>query len=148
MKTQFPITGRNLLCAILAGLSLATVPVAGFCADKFPFGQELLLDAARMGRVKRVPMLVVEADGRATIQLWCKDARANVQIGDGTIHIEPGPLPDAFPQYMSSGQCSPERMSADVETLTAFAQVTEWRVQGGALVLNGPKSFRFRPSDH
>jgi hypothetical protein len=49
---------------------------------------------------------------------------------------------------MSDGQCTPERMQADADTLAALAQVTAWRRQGRLIVLLGPTPLKFRPSDH
>ena len=49
---------------------------------------------------------------------------------------------------MSAGQCTPERMQADEELLGALIQVTGWRRQGDGIVLEGPKTLKFRPSDH
>jgi heat shock protein HslJ len=49
---------------------------------------------------------------------------------------------------MSDGQCSPERMAADVELLNALSQATQWQKADGVVTLKGPSSLRFRPSDH
>ena len=137
-----------IVCSIIAtGLSLlASGP--GHAADQFPFDQELVLDAAPMRPAKRVPILTVAPDGNATIDLWCKTVRARVELADAAIKIEPGPLPEGLPEMMSNGQCTPPRMQADQDTLAALAQVTAWRKQGGALVLAGPMTLKFRPSDH
>ena len=47
---------------------------------------------------------------------------------------------------MGAGQCTPQRLQADEDMLAALAQVTAWRKQGGALVLAGPKTLKFRPA--
>jgi hypothetical protein len=39
-------------------------------------------------------------------------------------------------------------MQADQDLLTAFSQVTSWRSQGNALVLEGPKTLKFRPASN
>ena len=70
---------------------------------------------------------MVSANGGATIDLWCKTVQSRVDVSDTAIRVEPGPLPDALPQYMSDGQCTPERMQADQSTLAEMAQVTGWR---------------------
>lgn len=113
-------------------------------ADPFPFDRELLLDAAPMRPVKRVPILTVAPDGNAIIDLWCKTVRARVELSDSAIRIDPAPLPEALPAVMSNGQCSPARMDADMDLLAALTQVTGWSKQGGAIVLAGPKQLRFR----
>ena len=138
------IAGRHLIaCAALAaGLQLASGPVSS--ADPFPFDQELLLDAAPMRPGKRMPSLTVTANGDATLDLWCKSVNARVELADATIKIEPGPLPEALPAMMGADQCTPQRMRADEDMLATLAQMTAWRQQGGALVLVGPKTLKFR----
>jgi hypothetical protein len=64
------------------------------------------------------------------------------------IKIEPGPLPEDLPAMQSAGQCTPERVKADEEILAALSQVTAWRRQGEAIVLEGAMTLRFRASDH
>jgi heat shock protein HslJ len=132
---------------VAAGLAFAAV-VSAAAAGEFPFDQDLLLDTAPMPPVKRVPVLEVASDGSATIFLWCQTVRGRVQLSDSAIRIEPGPLPDGLPRYMSDGQCTPERMQADLATLAALTQVTGWRRQGQALVLLGLTTLKFWPSDH
>jgi heat shock protein HslJ len=143
------IAGRHsIVRSVLGALLLLLSSGLASTADQFPFDQELVLDAAPMRPAKRVPILTVAPDGSATIDLWCKTVTARVELSDAAIKIEPGALPDALPEMMSEGQCTPPRMQADADMLAALAQVTEWRLQGGALVLTGPKTLTFRPSDH
>jgi hypothetical protein len=131
-----------LALGLLAGSSLTRA------ADRFPFGQTLMLDAAPMLPVKRVPILTVEENGEATIGLWCKTVRARAELSDGAMRIEPGPLPEDLPPYMVDGQCTDERMNADQGTLAALAQVNGWRREGGAIVLTGATPLKFRPSSN
>jgi heat shock protein HslJ len=143
---------------IVATFCLLVLPLiaAGFggvaqAAAEFPFDREMLLDVAPMRPVKRVPIITVSADGRATIDLWCRTVAARMQIDGNAIRIETAPLPEALPQYMSAGQCSEARMAADNDLLAALAQVTEWQSKGDGLVLSGPdlpKPMRFRASSH
>jgi heat shock protein HslJ len=135
---------RGVLGAVL--LLLASGP--GSPADQFPFDQELVLDAAPMRPAKRVPILSVMPDGNASIDLWCKTVTARVELSDAAIKIEPGPLPEGLPEMMSEGQCTSARLGADADMLAALVQMTAWRMQGSALVLEGPKTLKFRPSDH
>jgi len=140
------VAGWSLfVCGVAAALLLTLGVRPGRAADPFPFDQELLLDVAPMPSVKRAPILSVSQSGNATIDLWCKTVAGRVTFADSDIHIEAGPLPDALPQYMSDGQCTPERMQADAATL---ARVTAWRRQGRLIVLVGPTPLKFRPSDH
>lgn len=137
-------------CLMICGLMSAALWLGGpaHAQAEFPYDRVLLLDVAPMRPLKRVPILTVAADGSATIELWCRTANARVQISDNAIKIEAAPLPEALPQYMSEGQCSDARVQADTEMLEALAQVTEWRLQGGAVVLSGPAVLRFLPSSH
>jgi hypothetical protein len=142
------IAGRPTIawCVLAVGLLVACFPSRA--AERFPFDQELLLDVRPMPPAKRVPVLMVAPNCAATIDLWCKTVKGRVQLSDTAIRIEPEPLPDGLPQYMIDGQCTPERMQADETTLAALAQVTAWRRQGRAVVLVGPTTMRFTPSDH
>jgi hypothetical protein len=132
----------------LAAILLLLTCGMGVPAEPFPFDQELLLDAAPMRPGKRMPVLAVEPNGNGRIDLWCRTVPARVEISDATIKIEPGPLLERLPEMMSAGQCTPERMQADEELLGALIQVTGWRRQGDGIVLEGPTTLKFRPSDH
>jgi hypothetical protein len=121
---------------------------AGVWAEPFPFDQELLLDAAPIRPGKRMPILTVEPNGSAKIDLWCRTVSARIEISDAAVKIEAGALPEGQPEMLSAGQCTPERMQADEELLGALIQVTGWRRQGDSIVLEGPRTLKFRPSDH
>ena len=133
--------------AVAAVLILSTCS-AGVPAETFPFDRELLLDAPPMRPGKRMPILVVEQNGNARIDLWCKTVPARVEISDAAIKIEAGPLPEDMPAMQSAGQCTPERIQADEEFLAALTQVTDWRRAGDGVVLEGLKTLKFRGSDH
>ena len=141
------IVQRSLTAAAFCAVVLGSAVAA---AQQFPFDQVLVLEAPRIGPLKRVPVMTIEADGRASIDLWCKTVPALLQVGGAQIKIETAPLPDALPLYMSSGQCSPERMQADVDLLSALTQATDWQRQGDRIVLTGPGGapLRFRLSTH
>ena len=132
---------RGGAAAVLVFLSLCGVAVA---AEPFPFGQELLLDAAPMRPGKRMPILTVEANGEARIDLWCRTVPARVEIADMAMKIEAAPLPEELPAMQGAGQCTPERMQADGDLLIALAQVTGWRREDDAIVLVGATPLRFR----
>ena len=97
---------------------------------------------------KRMPILTVEQNGNARIDLWCRTVPAHVEISDTAIKIEPGPLPEGLPEMLSAGQCTPERIQADEEMLAALTQAASWHREGEGVVLEGPKTFKFRASDH
>lgn len=138
--------GRQIFaCAALAAILSSGRATA---ADQFPFDQELLLDAAPMQPAKRMPILTIEPNGNAKIDLWCRTLPARVEISDATIKIEAGPLPENLPAMQSAGQCTAERMQADEEMLAALVQVTGWRREGEGVVLEGSREMKFRVSDH
>jgi hypothetical protein len=139
-----PAVVRGVVAAIL----ILSMCGAGVAADTFPFDRELLLDAAPMRPGKRMPILAVESNGNARIDLWCRTVPARVEIADAAIKIEAGPLPEDMPAMQSAGQCTPERVQADEEFLAALTQVSSWRQAGDEIILEGPKTFKFRGSDH
>jgi hypothetical protein len=144
----FCCRAKVIACGALGALLLWLSASPGSAADPFPFDQELLLDAAPMRPAKRMPVLTIEPNGDATIDLWCKTVTAHVDLSDAAIRIESAPLPEALPEMMGNGQCTPERIQADQDLLGALTQVTGWRLQGSAVVLSGPMTLTFRPSDH
>ena len=135
---------RGAFAAMLLPLSCGV----GAAAEPFPFDRELLLDAAPMRPGKRMPILNVESNGNARIDLWCRTIPARVEISDASVKIELGPLPDGLPEMQSAGQCTPERMQADEELISALAQVSGWRRENSGVLLEGPKALKFRLSDH
>ncbi|MGN6572222.1 MAG: hypothetical protein ACTHLO_12485, partial [Pseudolabrys sp.] len=141
MTLSVPAVRRFRAAASLALTLALFTPTIATAAD-FPFDQQLMLDTAPMGKVRRVPSITIGADGSAQLQLWCKTASAQVAVNAGAIQIAPAPLPEALPQYMSDGQCSPERMAADADLLNVLAQVTGWQQAGGVVTLVGPTALR------
>lgn len=143
------IAGWHIIaCAAFAAGLLLLACDPGRAADQFPFDQELVLDAAPLRPAKRVPILTVTPDGKATIDLWCKSVGGKVEIADTAIKIEADPLLEALPDMMSDGQCTSQRLQADQDLLAALVQVTSWRMQDGALVLAGAKPLKFRPASN
>ena len=53
------------------------------------------------------------------IDLWCKTVARQVEFTDAAIKIEADPLPEALPEMMSDGQCTPQRLQADQDLLAA-----------------------------
>ena len=135
---------RGSISAVLFFLTCG----AGAPAEPFPFDQEFLLDAPPMRPGKRMPLLTVEPNGNAKIDLWCRTVSARIEISDEAMKIETGALPEGQPEMMSAGQCTPERMQADEELLATFGQITGWRRAEEGIVLEGPKPLKFRASDH
>jgi hypothetical protein len=108
----------------------------------------LILQAKPIRPAKRLPMLTVETDGRAMIDLWCKSVPAQVEISTDAIRITAAPLPPELPAMMAQGQCTPERVAADEFTLSMLTQATGWRRRGDGVELIGPQTLVFQPSDH
>jgi heat shock protein HslJ len=122
-------------CAI--GIAVFLLSICGAAADSaFPFGHELLLDARPMKGSKRVPALDIRDNGAAEIDLWCNSVQGQIVVSSDTISITTG--------EMTGRQCEPERMRGDDDMLSALSQVTNWRLQGDTLILNGPRTMRFR----
>lgn len=142
------MTGYAFVRGAVAAVLVLLACGAGVPAETFPFDRELLLDAAPMRPGKRMPILSVEANGNARIDLWCRTVPARVEISDAAIKIEAGPLPEDFPTMQSAGQCTPERAQADEEFLATLTQMNDWRRVGDGIVLEGPKTLKFHASDH
>ena len=121
-----------LVLAVFAGSSLA----ASATEASFPFGSELVLDAAPVPGSKRVPMIEIDANGAASIYLWCASVRGSANVVADSISILPTtPLPS---------QCTPEQISRDAGLLAQLAQMTTWRRQDDEIDLIGVTTLRFR----
>jgi hypothetical protein len=144
-------TARRFAVAMVLSMNAVMLTGVVAFAQSFPLGQALMLDAPRIGTIKRVPVITTEPDGTATIDLWCKTVAARLTAEGATLRIETAPLPEALPQYMMTGQCSDERLQADVATLTALTQVTQWQRRGDHILLSGldgSAPLRFSLSSH
>ncbi len=116
-------------------------PTPAAAAERgFPYNTELVLDARPMRGSKRVPMLVIGAQGETTIEAWCNTVKAQMVVAADTVTILTGSKTDQ--------QCAAERMRGDDELLAALTEVTNWRRDGDVLTLRGPKTLRFRTLTH
>jgi hypothetical protein len=121
-----------LVCSALSVVAISPARAAG----PFPFGTELVLDAAPMHGTKRMPMLEIDDSGVTSIDLWCTSVQAQSTVGtDGTITIVPG--------ASQPSQCTPERESLDQELIAALAGATGWRRNGDLIELSGASTLRF-----
>jgi META domain len=102
----------------------------------FPFDRDLMLDVAPMPGSKRVPIIEIDANGAASIDLWCASLRGQASVGEDSISIVPGP--------MEPKQCPADRQSGDENLLAALAQVTNWKRSGNVIELRGATTLRFR----
>jgi hypothetical protein len=154
MEGLRPVGGS--FCMMLAALAMiATGIVHGWTGraqaaePRFPFDQELLLETAPIPPAKRKPSITVSTRGMATLDLWCKSVSGQVELSDVAIRIVPAPLPEAMPQFMSPGQCTPQRMAADESLLASLAAVSGWQRRGEAVVLTGTGTpLKFYLSTH
>jgi heat shock protein HslJ len=124
---------------IRIGIALALAGVASMPATaqpEFPFDRDLVLEARAMRGSKRLPVLSVEANGRAQIDLWCKRGQGQATIAGDTITIAVGTMKDE--------PCSPERAQADEDMIAALSQATNWSQRGDVVTLTGAKPLRFR----
>jgi hypothetical protein len=126
--------------------SAALWPAAA--GEDFPFGSELILDAAPMHGSKRIPMLEIEDDGTASIDLWCTSLHAQAMIADDSITIVPGQPASLIPGKPAGSDaqapCDPDRQSSDAALLSELTQVTKWRRNGDHVELSGGATLRFR----
>jgi hypothetical protein len=106
------------LFAFVFAMGIAPAPAS----EPFPFGTALMLDAAPLRGSKRIPMIEIQENGTASIDLWCASARAQAIVGDNSITIAPGDL--------QSPQCDPERQARDEKLLAALAQWRAYRTVG------------------
>lgn len=134
MHRPWPTNARAI--TVLAACALTMSSAARAVEQGFPFGRELLLDAAPMKGSKRVPMLEIDEKGIADIDLWCSSVKGQMVVAGDTITILTGNKTDR--------SCPPERAQADDEVLSALNQVTNWRREGDTLILIGGRTMRFR----
>jgi heat shock protein HslJ len=128
----------NIKASVLVLIAIQVAGVFPVQANgTFPFGSELILDAAPMHGTKRMPIIEIDDNGATSIDLWCTSVQAQATVGaDGTITIVPG--------ASSPAQCTPERESLDQELIAALAGATGWRRNGDLIELSGSTTLRFR----
>jgi hypothetical protein len=155
MEGLRPVGGLFCMTLAAALALIATGAVHGWTGraqaaePRFPFDQELLFETAPIPPAKRKPSITVSTRGMATLDLWCKSVTGQVELSDVAIRIMPGPLPEAMPQFMSPGQCTPQRMAADESFLASLAAVSGWQRRGEAVVLTGSGTpLKFYLSTH
>jgi heat shock protein HslJ len=102
----------------------------------FPYDRDLVFEARAMRGSKRLPVLSIEQNGRAQIDLWCKRGTGQVAISADAVTITIGAMNDE--------PCSAERTQADEDMLAALSQVTGWSRKGDVVTLAGARPLRFR----
>jgi hypothetical protein len=129
----------KLLAAAAVLLLAATAPAPAQGA--FPFDQEMLLEVKPMPGSRRVPMMEIHAGGRASVDLWCHSAIADVAISGNEIKFN----------FLSAKaeNCTPERGELDEVMGKALSEVTNWSRKNDIVTLTGPTAtYRFRISTH
>ncbi len=126
---------RSACCFVFAFLAGSLSPAAA-SETAFPFGSALVLDAAPLPGSKRLPMIEIDENGAAALNLWCSSVRGAANVADDTISIVPT---TALPS-----QCTADQISRDADLLAQLAQVTGWRRQGDEIDLLGAATLRFR----
>lgn len=122
---------------LLAVLALAALSFAAQAGEPFPFGSELMLEGSAAHQQKRMPMIEIEEDGAATLDLWCGSVRAQASVGDdGAIAITPG--------ARNSAQCDADRIAGDDDLLDMLVHMTKWRRSGDLIELSGAATLRYR----
>jgi heat shock protein HslJ len=127
--------------SIVWGALALLVPVTELAAQTgFPFDSELFLDAQPMRGSKRIPNMDVAANGTIVLEMWCNRVDGQLVVAGDTITVMTGPATDR--------QCPAEQVRGDADLLSALGEVTNWRREGNALLLVGPKTLRFQVPSH
>jgi heat shock protein HslJ len=122
---------RLAVCVLTYGVSVTVQAQQGF-----PFESELLLDVGPMPGSKRIPNMDVAANGTIALEMWCNRVEGQLIVAGDTITVLTG--------QATNRACPPDRVRGDAELLAALTEVTSWRRQGGAVLLIGPRTLRFR----
>ncbi len=123
-----------------AAMVMLGIATAHASAQDFPFEQEMLLEVKPLPGLRRIPMMEIHRDGKASVDLWCHGATADVAISGNEIKF-------TFTSAREEN-CTPERLELDQTMAKALAEVTHWRRENDVVVLIGPTTFRFRISTH
>jgi heat shock protein HslJ len=134
-RSRMPLRRAALALALGTAATALQAPAVA-AQSEFPFGTELILDVKPMKGSKRVPMLEIDPQGLAEIDLWCNSVKGQMVVAGDTITILTG--------EKTARTCPPERAQADDEVLGALNEVTNWRREGDVLVLIGTRTMRFR----
>ncbi len=131
-------TFRRGRLACLAIISIAAFVTAspGRADDGFPFGLEIMLDAAPQPGSKRLPTLEIGDSGETVVELWCKGGTGQFSVAGNTVIFAAGPLEDRA--------CPGVRAQADDDLIAALGQASTWRRQGDVVSFMGTRTLRFR----
>jgi len=121
-------------------LALSGVTTGVVAESAFPFDSELFLDASPMRRSRRIPNMDIAANGAIALEMWCNRIEGQLVVAADTITVMTGQATDR--------RCAPEQVRGDADLLSALGEVTNWRREGDAVVLIGPRTLRFRMASH
>lgn len=124
----------------LAAAAIVLVAAAPAGAQSFPFDQEMLLEVRPLPGSRRVPMIEVHPDGKASVDMWCHSAVAQITITGSNVKFD---FVSAKPE-----NCTPERIELDQKMAKELLEVTQWRRKNDIVEFVGPTTFRFRISTH
>ncbi len=127
---------RPLLAALLL-LGMSSLPAR---AQSFPFDQEMLLEIKPLPGSRRVPMMEVHPGGKASVDLWCHAAIAQLALSGNEVKFD---FVSAKPE-----NCTPERIELDQKMAKDLLEITHWRRKDDIVEFIGPTTFRFRISTH
>jgi len=125
---------------VLAATAIVLAVAEPASAQSFPYDQEMLLEVKPLPGSRRVPMMEVHPDGKATVDMWCHSAVAEIAVSGDEVKFT---FVSAKPE-----NCTPERIELDQAMAKALLEVTSWRQQKDIVEFIGPTSFRFRLSTH
>lgn len=126
--------------AVVGAAAIIAVGVVPAAAQSFPYDQEMLVEVKPLPGSRRVPMMEVHPDGKASIDMWCHSAVAQLTIAGSDVKIE---FVSAKPE-----NCTPERIELDQAMAKSMLEITQWRRRNDIVELVGPTTFRFRISTH
>jgi META domain len=124
----------------LAAVAIGMAAVVPAHAQTFPFDQEMLLETRPLPGSRRVPMIEVHPNGKASVDMWCHSAVAEIAITGNEIKFT---FVSAKPE-----NCTPERIELDQKMAKELLEITHWRRKNDIVEFVGPTTFRFRISTH
>ena len=131
---------RALSMSALAAVAIGMAAAVPAHAQTFPFDQEMLLETRPLPGSRRVPMMEVHPNGKASVDMWCHSAVAEIAITGNEIKFT---FVSAKPE-----NCTPERIELDQKMAKELLEITQWRRKNDIVEFVGPTTFRFRISTH
>lgn len=131
---------NSSVCFVLSVLALCVAAPAFAQQGGFPFDSEMFLDARPMPGSKRIPNIEIAGNGTIAFEMWCNRVEGQVVVAGDTLTVMVG--------QPTERSCRPEQAQRDAELLASIGEVTNWRRQGDAVLLVGPRTLRFKAPTH